>query len=119
MLRNGADGYLFKSTSESELLQAIRTVHQGQQYLSADVNQRMIAKAIQKSSGERNFIPKLTRREHQVLELISEENTTQEIADKLFLSASTIETHRMNLCSKLDARNTAGLIKKAIKFGLI
>ena len=119
MLRNGADGYLFKSTSENELLQAIRTVYGGERFLSKEVNQRMVAKALSRSSAERNFIPKLTRREMQVLELIIEENTTQEIAKKLFLSISTIETHRMNLCSKLDARNTAGVVKKAIKFGLI
>ena len=119
MLRNGADGYLFKSTSEHELLDAIRTVHKGEQYLSKEVNDRMIAKAMFKTRSDSSFIPKITRREKQVLGLIAEENTTQEIAQKLFLSISTVETHRMNLCSKLDARNTAGLVKKAIKFGLI
>ncbi len=119
MLRNGADGYLFKSTSESELLTAIRSVHRGERYLSKAVNDRMISKAIAQNKTESHFIPKITRRERQVLELIAEENTNQEIATKLFLSISTVETHRMNLCSKLDARNAAGLIKKAIKFGLI
>ena len=119
MLRNGADGYMFKSTSEHELIEAIRTVFRGEQYLSNEVSKRIVSKTISKSAGESNFIPKLTRRELQVLELISEEYTNQEIAKKLFLSVSTVETHRMNLSSKLDARNTAGMVKKAIKFGLI
>jgi len=118
MLRNGADGYLFKNTSEPELLEAIRTVYRGERYLSEEVNQKLIMKAISKSSSEKGFIPKLTRREVEVLQLIIEENTNQEIANKLFLSVSTVETHRMNLCAKLDARNTAGLVRNAIKFGL-
>ena len=119
MLRNGADGYLFKNTSEEELLKALRTVHAGSQYLSNEVNQKLVQRAMSKSQSEKGFIPKLTRRENEVLQLIIEENTNQEIAEKLFLSTSTIETHRMNLCAKLDARNTAGLVKNAIKFGLV
>lgn len=118
MLRNGADGYLFKNTSEQELLQAIRTVHNGDQYLSKEVNQKLVMRAMSKKASDKSFIPKLTRRENEVLQLIIAENTNQEIADELFLSVSTVETHRMNLCSKLDARNTAGLVKNAIKFGL-
>ena len=66
-----------------------------------------------------SFIPKLTRREKEVLDEILAEHTTQEIADKLCLSVSTVETHRQHLISKLGARNTAGLVKKAIKFGLV
>ena len=117
MLRNGAVGYLFKNTTEAELSEAIRTVHNGRTYLSEEVNQRLLAKAM--NNKMKNFIPKLTRREKEILELIVEEHTSQEIADKLYLALSTVETHRMNLCSKLDARNTAGLVKRAIKFGLI
>lgn len=118
MLRNGANGYLFKNTSEEELLQAIRAVHAGSQYLSQEVNRKLLMRAMSKKASDKTFIPKLTRRETEVLQLIIEEHTNQEIADKLYLSVSTVETHRMNLCSKLDARNTAGLVKKAIKFGL-
>lgn len=119
MLRNGAKGYLFKNTSEDELLRAIRTVHQGGQFLSQEVNERLIAKATRRKSPSTSFIPKLTRREKEVLELIMNEQTNQEIADQLFISVSTVETHRMNLCAKLGARNTAGLVKNAIKFGLV
>ena len=119
MLRNGARGYLYKNTSEEELVNAIRTVHAGQQYLSREVNEKLIAKAARTLPKRESFIPKLTRREKEILELIIAENTTQEIADLLHLSVSTIETHRMNLCAKLGARNMAGLVKNAIKLGLV
>lgn len=118
MLRNGAQGYLYKNTSEHELAQAIRTVYAGGQYLSAEVNDKLIAKATRSLPKNGQLIPKLTRREKEVLELILSESTNQEIANTLFLSISTVETHRMNLCAKLGARNTAGLVKNAIKLGL-
>ncbi|NND34511.1 MAG: response regulator transcription factor [Saprospiraceae bacterium] len=119
MLRNGADGYLFKDTSEKELAEAIKTVYYGNQYLSQEVNRKLVDQALQKPSRRTGFIPKITRREQEVLNLIAAEHTTQEIADQLFLSVSTVEKHRMNLCIKLEARNSVGLLKKAIKFGLI
>jgi len=118
MLRNGAQGYLYKNTSEQELAQAIRIVYAGGQYLSAEVNDKLIAKATRSLPKNGQLIPKLTRREKEVLELILSESTNQEIANALFLSISTVETHRMNLCAKLGARNTAGLVKNAIKLGL-
>lgn len=119
MLQNGASGYLYKNTSEKELEKAIRTVYKGEKYLSKEANEKLIAKATNTRSPKASFIPKLTRREQEVLELIVSECTTQEIADKLFLSASTVETHRMNLCAKLNARNTAGLVHNAMKLGLV
>lgn len=118
MLRNGAKGYLFKSSVQEEMLEAIRTVYEGETYLSQSVNQKLIAKAMYGSSQSTTFIPKLTRREKEVLDCIIDEMTTQEIADKLFLSPNTVETHRKHLISKLGVRNTAGLVSKAIKFGL-
>ena len=63
-------------------------------------------------------VPKITRREKEVLDLIMDENTNQEIAGKLFISLKTVEAHRSNLLSKLNARNTAGLVKKAMEFKL-
>lgn len=119
MLRNGAVGYLFKNTTEEELVKAIRTVYAGEQYLSSEVQQRLIAKATRQKKSDKSFIPRLTRREKEVLDLIMEEYTNQEIAKTLFITVSTVETHRMNLCTKLNARNTAGLVKNAIKFGLV
>lgn len=118
MLKNGASGYLFKNTTAEQLCTAIDTVVSGDQYLSEEVKDAIVQKSAF-SSRHDSFVPKLTRREKEVLELILSEKTTQEIADSLFLSVSTVETHRMNLCTKLGARNTAGMVKNAIKFGLI
>lgn len=118
LLRNGAKGYLFKNSPKEQLIEAVRTVATGDAYMSQAVNEKLIAKALNKRP-QGGFIPKLTRREKEVLELIVEELTTQEIADKLSLSVSTVETHRMHLTSKLGARNTAGLVKNALLYGLI
>lgn len=119
MLNNGANGYLFKNTTEAELSEAILAVHTGKRYLSADVSEKLISKATRQQSAKTGFVPKLTRREKEVLDLIMEECTTQEIADRLFLSVSTVETHRLKLFTKLDAKNVVGLVKNAIKFGLV
>ncbi|MEM7372120.1 MAG: response regulator transcription factor [Bacteroidota bacterium] len=119
MLRNGAQGYLFKGAAQEEVITAIRAVAQGQRYLGETVNQKLLAKAMYGSSSPSTFIPKLTRREKEVLQGIMEELTTQEIADKLFITVSTVETHRKHLISKLGVRNMAGLVQQAIKFGLV
>ena len=119
MMKNGADGYLFKDTSEEELVHATRQVFSGSQYLSEEVNKRLLAKALKRPSPNKNFIPKITLREKEVLQLIASEYTTKEIAKELFLSVSTVEKHRMNLFVKLDVRNAVGLLKQAIKFGLL
>lgn len=118
MIKNGAKGYLFKNSPKEELIEAVRTVAAGGTYLTKAVNDKLIAKALNKRDRG-SFIPKLTRRETEVLELIVEELTTQEIADRLSLSNSTVETHRMHLIAKLGARNTAGLVKNAMMYGLI
>ena len=117
MIWNGAKGYIYKNTSEKELVKAIETVHSGQEYFAEDVYRKLVFK--NKAKERQNFIPKLTRREKQVLELVFAERTNPEIAAALFISVSTVETHRMNLCAKLGARNSAGLIKHAIKFGFL
>ncbi|MEM6347780.1 MAG: response regulator transcription factor [Bacteroidota bacterium] len=117
MLKAGAKGYLFKTTASKEFFAAIRTVMQGETYLSADVNQKLIASALHQTASN-SFIPKLTRREKEVLKLIMAEHTNQEIAALLSIAVSTVETHRTHLCEKLGARNTAGLVKNAIQMGL-
>ena len=121
MLENGASGYLLKNAGQDEVLEAIRKVHLGQEYYSFDVLQTVMRSLTKK--GEENkskpFIPSLTRREKQVLQLIVDEYTTAEIADKLFISFGTVETHRRNLLMKLDARNTAGLVRMALEYKLL
>jgi len=117
MLRNGADGYLFKNVTTDELIEAIQSVYQGKRYLAKEVNDLLIQDGIESKQKRHFFIPKLTRRETEILELIIDELTNQQIAEKLFISLSTVETHRMNLSAKLGAKNTAGIVRNAIKFG--
>jgi len=117
-LRNGADGYLLKDASESEFLEATGAVLNGQQYIQKSV-QDLLLKDAMGQKKDNFYIPKLTRREKEILQLIVDEKTTQEIADTLFLSVSTVETHRMNLISKLGVKNAAGLVKIALEKGLL
>lgn len=117
MIQNGAKGYLLKNTSGDELITAIKRVATGEEYLSKNVQDTLISSSLGKSQTA--FIPKITRREKEVLSLITEEFTTKDIAEKLFISVATVETHRLHLLSKLGAKNTAGLVKTAIQKGLV
>ena len=118
MMRNGASGYLLKNTTADELVEAIKCVHKGEQYLSDEIRRKLISASLGEKKTS-SYIPKLTRREKEVLKLILEEHTTNEIADILCISKATVETHRLHLLSKLNVRNTAGLVKVAIQRGLV
>ncbi|MCK6690471.1 MAG: response regulator transcription factor [Thermoanaerobaculia bacterium] len=109
-------GYAYRG---EEALEWLAAVYAGKRYLSEEVSEKLISKATKQASAKTGFVPKLTRREKEVLDLIMEECTTQEIAERLFLSVSTVETHRLKLFAKLDAKNVVGLVKNAIKFGLV
>ncbi len=117
-LRNGADGYLLKDASEQDFLSAVESVLKGEQYIQKSVQDLMLKEAMGQKK-DTSYIPKLTRREKEILQLIVDEKTTQEIADTLFLSVSTVETHRMNLISKLGVKNVAGLVKLTLERGLL
>jgi len=119
MMRNGASGFLMKNVSVQELEDSIRTVHRGEQYLQPAIKESLLRDSLGTPEPRTTFRPKLTRREKEVLQLIMDEMTTQEIADKLFLSPKTVETHRLNLLQKMGVRNTAGLVKEAINQGLL
>ena len=120
MLREGAAGYVLKTAGTAELLRAIRKVCAGQRYYSPEV-----AEAVMNSLGaspakdKRPLLPTLTRREQQVLRLIISEYTTAEIAEALSIKFGTVETHRRNLLTKLGARNTAGLVRIGVEYGLV
>lgn len=105
MLDNGASGYVLKNASAEELLQAIDTVAKGKTYLSFEAGQTIASKP------DNDII--LTRREKEVLELIAEGMTNNEIGQKLFISTTTVDTHRKNLLIKFAAKNTAELVKLA------
>ncbi|MCH2195049.1 response regulator transcription factor [Kordia sp.] len=118
MLKIGVSGYLLKNTDKIELLQALKKVLSGELYLQKDIKERLInQKERPRTNNGLNI--KLTRREHDVLVAISEELTTQQISEKLFISPKTVETHRMNIMSKLGAKNSVGIIKIAIDRELI
>ncbi|MBL7952715.1 MAG: response regulator transcription factor [Flavobacteriales bacterium] len=117
LLDGGVGGYLLKSTGKNELTEALITVARGGQYIAQEL--RDLAAISDKHTdreGELSY-GALTKREVQVVKLIMQERTTQEIADQLFLSIATVETHRRNIMHKLDVRNTAGLVKYAMERG--
>ena len=117
MLKNGVHGYLLKNTDKLELLTAITQVLSGEVFLQVDLHKKLLGQT--KTASDNGLKPKLTRREHDVLIAISEELTTQEISEKLFISPKTVETHRMNIMSKLGAKNSVGIIKIAIEKELL
>lgn len=112
MMNNGASGYILKNTDKEELLEAIYAVNRGKTYLSFEVGQLIKSSA---ASG----LPVLTRREKEVLVLVAEGMTTSEIAQKLFISEATVNSHRRNLLDKIHAKNTASLIKFALENGMV
>lgn len=120
ILELGAKGYLLKDSGGEEMLNAINTVHNGGTYYSNHVSQVLIGHITKGTSpkDKSKAIP-LTKREQEILTLIAQEYSNPEIAKELFISIRTVDTHRRNLLDKLQAKNTAGLVKHAIKFGLI
>ncbi len=118
MMRNGAKGYLLKNTDRKELIAAITMVSKGNTYLPRNVQEALLNESIGNTIHSA-FIPKLTRREKEVLNLIAKEHINQEIAELLFVTPKTVESHRNNLIQKLGVRNTAGLIRVAIEKGLL
>lgn len=120
MLEAGASGYLLKDAGSREMIAAIQTVASGGTYFSQQVSQTLLhylhggKKVLEKRPG----VP-LTKRELEVLQLIAEEYSNSEIAEKLYISIRTVDTHRRNLLEKLGVKNTAGLVKNAIRLGLI
>ena len=109
---NGASGYLIKNAGYDEIIEALGTVMLGKEYMSLEASQAM-------RQSQASAVPVLTRREKEVLSLIAEGSTNIEIAEKLFISVSTVDTHRKNLLLKLNARNTASLVKIAVDNKLI
>jgi len=112
MMNNGASGYVLKNATQEELMEAIEEVSKGKIYLSDEV-----ASSLRKE--EVPEIPVITRREKEVLLLIADGLTNTEIAKQLFLSTTTVDTHRKNLLAKFDVKNTASLIKRAAQLQLL
>jgi len=117
----GASGYLIKKSAHQELLSAVRAVHRGDYYLSPLVSKKVVDEYIEKTkeTDVQDRFEKLTIREREVLQLIGEGRSNKEIANLLYLSMKTVETHKAHLMEKLDIHTTAGLIKYAIQKGII
>ena len=111
MMDSGASGYVLKNASQTELMEAIETVAKGKIYFSDEAS-----KTLQKNEATHII---LTRREKEVLELIAEGMTNNVIGQKLFISTATVDTHRKNLLAKLNAKNTASLVRMATQLQLI
>jgi DNA-binding NarL/FixJ family response regulator len=114
-LSNGASGYMIKNISRIELIKGINVVLDNQIYLHEAVN--FYFNSDEKKT--KHNLPKLTQREKEILKLIMDEYTSKEIAEKLFISINTVETHRANLFLKTGAKNVTGLIKTVLKENLL
>lgn len=117
----GAYGYILKNTKMQELEKAILSVAAGTKYFSNDVGLKLLNAQTNNEYPEMELMAQqhgLTEREIEVLKLIVHENTTSEIAEKLFISIHTVETHRKNLIKKVKVKNLAGLVKYAVQNGL-
>jgi len=111
MMDNGASGYVLKNATQEEIAEAIGTVIKGKTYLSEEASHTF------RKDEASNIV--LTRREKEVLGLIADGMTNIEIAQKLFISVTTVDTHRKNLLAKLEAKNTASLVRIATQMQLI
>lgn len=109
MLENGAMGYVLKNATRQEISLAVRNVYNGMKYLSYEASMTLKENHNDNSTDA----PMLTRREKEILDMIAEGLTNPEIAEKLFISTTTVDTHRKNLLSKFKVKNTASLIKSA------
>jgi DNA-binding NarL/FixJ family response regulator len=114
MIESGASGYLLKNTDKHEILEAIETVKKAQTYFSLEAG-----KIYKATLQKQNQLPVLSRREKEVLKLIADGLTNVDISKKLFISIDTVDTHRKHLYHKLNVKNTALLIRKALEYNYI
>ncbi len=114
MLENGASGYILKNSSKEELIKAIHSVYEGSIFINGEVAESL--KEYKRTT--KIELPALTSREKEILALIAEGYTNPQIAEKIFLSPFTIDSHRKNLLAKLGVKNTATLIKLAVERNL-
>jgi DNA-binding NarL/FixJ family response regulator len=119
VLRAGASGYVLKDASTVELFSAIEAVCSGDSYLSPSITQQVVSALSRPGERTPRADASLTNREREVLQLIAEGFSSKEIAEKLGLSLKTVESHRANLMEKLDIHKVSGLVRFAIRSGLV
>jgi DNA-binding NarL/FixJ family response regulator len=118
-LKNGAAGYVLKETGPGELVNAVREVVQGNQFLSAKISERFLANGQNIKDTPSDAYETLTAREREILQMTVEGRTSVEVGEKLMISPRTVEVHRRNLATKLGIKNHADLIRFAIKRGIL
>ncbi len=125
-LKVGAHGYLLKDSAPTELEIAIKAVTRGETYLSPSISKTLVNDYLNRISGTNQedktmegIFVKLTSRQREILQLIAEGNTTKEIAQKLFISIKTVESHRMKIMERLEIYDIPGLVRYAIRTGII
>lgn len=115
----GAAGYVLKDASAAELDIAVHAVARGESYLSPAVAKKIVAGHVPPRGEGATGLGRLTPRQREVLQLIAEGNSSKEIARKLGVSIKTVETHRTHLMERLDIHDIAGLVRYAIRVGLV
>lgn len=117
----GANAYLVKETASEDLYEAIETVMRGETYFSPKIPSKVIKsyKKLVRSGKKVDEFSRLTNREREILQLIAEGFTSKQIGEMLFISDKTVENHRANIMGKLDIHDTAGLVRYAVKIGLV
>lgn len=118
-LRAGASGYMIKDSAITELELGLKAVMNGETYLSPAISRSVIETYLGRTNGKTSSLDDLTPRQREVLQLIAEGQSTKEIAYNLNLSVKTVETHRAQLMDRLDIHDVAGLVRYAIRVGLI
>lgn len=118
LIRIGVNGYLLKNAEKEELLKAINTIASGKNYFAEGLEEKYFTNNLRIKKQVSN-LAELSVREKEILVLIAQEYSTAEIAEKTFITLNTVNTHRRNLLSKLNAKNTAGLVKYAVENGLV
>ena len=119
LLKLGVNGFILKSTDENELLKAFNLILDGNQYLTPEVKEKWVEYLLsQNLPPQSNLNLKLTTRELDVIKLICDQKTSNEIADKLSVSTSTINNHKSNIMQKLKTDNMVGVVMYAIRSGI-
>jgi DNA-binding NarL/FixJ family response regulator len=113
----GVSGYILKNTGAEELYNAIRVIHEGGEFFGEEITKEILHSMRHRASMPE--APHFSKREQEIMKLLAEEHTSQEIADKLFISFHTVESHRKNMLMKAGVKNTAGLIRYGINGGMI
>jgi DNA-binding NarL/FixJ family response regulator len=118
-LRAGCSGYLLKGSAVSELEVAVRAVARGETYLSPAVSKRVVDEYVGRTGGAADPLEALTPRQREILQLVAEGHTSKDVANRLHLSVKTVEAHRAQLMERLGVHDLAGLVRFAVRVGLV